>query len=99
MTFVTRALGAAFRSIDVARRSHHLSPSDRWAVPLTQRNLERLLRFRTMLALVRDKPGAVVECGLGVLKTFQVLALLLQTRGKAQTAVGIRLLHGIPRAD
>lgn len=73
------------------------APIERWRLRITRKNVRTLLLFNRMLQLVSDKKGIVVECGLGKMRTAQLLALLLQEEGRDRAFWGFDSFEGHPQ--
>ena len=72
------------------------SPVDRFLLQFEQVNAKTFLYLSRMLGLITHLDGAVVECGVGEARTFQMLALLLQEENKGRTLWGFDSFEGFP---
>jgi hypothetical protein len=68
----------------------------RWPIPFEKQRIAHLLAFKRLLDQVRDREGVVVECGLGSLRTFRTLAILIEVDGPPRELWGFDSFQGYP---
>lgn len=73
------------------------APVERWRLRLTRKNVRTLLLFNRLLQRVWDREGIVVECGLGKMRTAQLLALLLEEERRGRAFWGFDSFQGHPQ--
>jgi hypothetical protein len=93
---IRRSVYTAFTKMGVELKSY--APPERWEAKLNRKNVSHLLLFQRLLGLVADIDGIAVECGLGQMRTFQILGLLLHEEGRGRALWGFDSFQGLPES-
>lgn len=72
------------------------TPIAKFTPPFSLKNVRQFLYFKRMIDRITSLEGAAVECGMGQIRTFQMLALLLHEEGKKRALFGFDSFAGFP---